>query len=220
MGEEWLRHLGEAASLLGVPLDNGQIRLLARYYQEIATWNEKFNLLSRASAPVTVLKNFIDSLAVLQFLPRGDCHVLDMGSGAGFPGIPLKIASETLKVSLLEASRKKASFLKHVVRTLQLKECTVLHDRAEHLLNDEKHRGAYEVVLSQAAFKLPQFLTLGCLFLARGGVVIALKGVQVDAEMAAAEPVAEAAGLFLTATHDLTLPVTGERRLIIVYGKK
>ncbi len=219
MQENWSQLLAPAASSLGVPLTAEQLRLFSLYYREIITWNEKINLLSRSSAGDTLLKNFIDSLAVAPFLPGPGCRLLDMGSGGGFPGIPLKIVREGLRVSLLEASRKKTSFLKQVVRKLQLKDITVLHDRAEKLLENTACRGSFDAVVSQAAFKLPQLLALGAPFLAGGGVLIAMKSVNIGAEMAAAEPAAAAAGLSLSASHDLILPITGDPRLILIYKK-
>ena len=219
MEENWSQLLARAASSLGVPLTEEQLHLFTLYYREIITWNEKINLLSRSSAGDTLRKNFIDSLAVAPFLPSEGCRLLDMGSGGGFPGIPLKIAREGLQVSLLEASRKKTSFLKHVVRKLQLKDITVLHDRAENLLGDEACRGSFDALVSQATFKLPQLLALGAPFLAGGGVLIAMKSANIGAELAAAEPAAAAAGLSLAASRKLILPLTGDRRLILIYQK-
>jgi 16S rRNA (guanine527-N7)-methyltransferase len=219
MQGNWLQQLARAASLMGIPLGEKQLDLFSRYYQEILSWNEKINLLSRSSAEDTLLKNFIDSLTALPFLPGQESRVLDMGSGGGFPGIPLKIACPTLHVSLLEASRKKASFLKHILRTLQLTDITVIHERAENLLNKDFCQHSFDVVISKAAFKLPQFLFLGAAFLHPGGILMAMKSADIGDELAEAQPVAVTAGLLLTASPALTLPVTGERRQILIYAK-
>ncbi len=215
----WPQQLLQAASLMGVLLGEKQLDLFNRYYQEIMRWNEKINLLSRSSAEDTLLKNLIDSLTAVQFLPERESRVLDMGSGGGFPGIPLKIACPTLQVSLLEASRKKASFLKHILRTLQLAEITVIHERAESLRSRESCRNSFDTVISKAAFKLPQLLTLGAAFLRPGGILMAMKGADISDELAEAQPAAAAAELLLTASHTLTLPVTGDRRQILIYTR-
>jgi len=131
----------------------------------------------------------------------------------------LKIACPTLQVSLLEASRKKASFLKHILRTLQLAEITVIHERAESLQKQESCRNSFDTVISKAAFKLPQLLTLGAAFLRPGGILMAMKGADISDELAEAQPAATAAELSLTASHALTLPVTGDRRQILIYTK-
>jgi len=219
MHGNWPQLLVQAASSMGVPLEEKQLDLFGRYHREIMSWNEKINLLSRSSSGDTLLKNFIDSLSVLQFLPTLPSHVLDMGSGGGFPGIPLKIACPTLQVSLLEASRKKTSFLKYIIRMLQLAEITVIHERAENLLGQDSLHSSYDVVISKAAFKLPQLLTLGASFLRPGGILMAMKSADINDELAEAQPSAVAAGLLLTASHALTLPVTGDQRQILIYTK-
>lgn len=219
MQENCLQLLAPAASILGVPLREKQLRLFTIYHREIMAWNSKINLLSRSSAEDTLLKNFLDSLAVAQFITHKESTVLDMGSGGGFPGIPLKIAVETLKISLLDASRKKSSFLNHVIRKLQLSGITVLHDRAENLQQREPYRNGFDVVVSQATFKLPQLLSLGASFLSRDGVLIALKGTNIREELEDAKLAAATAGLTLLATHPLTLPVTGDQHLILIYKR-
>lgn len=219
MQESQRRRLAQGAALLGLPLTEGQIHLFARYYREILNWNEKINLLSRSSAEDTLLRNFLDSLAVVPFLPSPDSKVLDMGSGGGFPGIPMKLALDTLRVSLLEASRKKTSFLKHVIRTLGLQGITVLHDRAENLPGQATCRGNFGVVVSQAAFKLPQLLALSAPLLAGDGILLAMKSIHIDAELKEGKAAATAAGLYLAASHNLTLPVTGDARRILIYKK-
>ena len=219
MHGNWLQLLVQAASSMGVPLEEKQQNLFNHYYQEIMSWNEKINLLSRSSAEDTLLKNFIDSLSAVQFLPPRESRLLDMGSGGGFPGIPLKIACPQLHVSLLESSRKKTSFLKHLIRMLQLTEMTVMHERAENLLNQESCRNSFDTVISKAAFKLPQLLILGASLLRPGGILMAMKSVDISDELAEARPAAATAGLLLTASHTLTLPVTGDRRQILIYTR-
>ena len=219
MHGNWPQLLVQAASSMGVSLGEKQLYLFNRYYQEIMSWNEKVNLLSRSSAEDTLLKNFIDSLTAVQFLRDRGSRVLDMGSGGGFPGIPLKIACSTLQVSLLEASRKKTSFLKHIIRTLQLADITVIHERAENLLSQDSCRSSFDAVISKAAFKLPQFLTLGASLLRPGGILMAMKSADISDELAEAQLIADNAGVLLTASHALTLPVTGDRRQILIYTR-
>lgn len=219
MGKNSLPFLAQAAAGLGIILTERQADLFARYHQELTLWNEKINLFSRSSAGETLLKNFLDSLAAVPFLPPQGSAVLDMGSGGGFPGIPLKIARDNLKVTLLEASRRKASFLKHAIRTLSLAETSVIHDRAENLQGSDSYRNMFDVVISQAAFKLPQFLTLGAFPLAPEGVLIAMKGAHASEELEEAMPVAAASGLYLSASHSFVLPITGDQRTILIFKK-
>src|SRR3990170_8792646 len=219
MHENWPQLLLQAASDMGINLREEQVLLFSHYYREITVWNEKINLLSRSSSGDILLKNIIDSLTLLPFLPRNKSTLLDMGSGGGFPGIPLKIACDTMKVSLLESARKKASFLMHLIRTLKLPEITVIHGRAENLQTNESYRNNFDVVISKAAFKLPEFLLLGACCLAPSGILIAMKGENVSEEVDAAKPAAAASGLYLSGSHSVTLPVTGDRHRILIYKK-
>ncbi|MDP2724720.1 MAG: 16S rRNA (guanine(527)-N(7))-methyltransferase RsmG, partial [Syntrophales bacterium] len=194
MHGNWPQLLVQAASDMGINLTEEQVLLFCHYCREITAWNKKINLLSRSSSGDTLLKNFIDSLTPLPFLPHKKSTILDMGSGGGFPGIPLKIACDTLKVSLLESARKKTSFLKHLIRTLQLPEITVIHGRAENLQTNEAYRNTFDVVISKAAFKLQEFLPLGACCLSPSSILIAMKGENVRNEVDAARPAAAASG--------------------------
>jgi 16S rRNA (guanine527-N7)-methyltransferase len=219
MDKDWQQLLIRAAVDLGIDLEEKKISLFTRYCEEITVWNKKINLISRSSPEDTFLKNCIDSLTAAPFLPHRGSTVLDMGSGGGFPGIPLKIAFDTLKVSLLESSRKKTSFLKHVIRALPLSGITVIHDRAENIQGNEAYRNIFDAVISKAAFKLPQFLTLGASFLAPRGVLIAMKGLEISEEIKEAAASAVASGLYVSSSHTVTLPVTGEEHKIVIYKK-
>ena len=151
-------------------------------YEELLVWNNKFNLFSTKSDRDIIIKHFIDSLTLLPYIKYETSRVLDIGSGAGFPGIPLKIALNSLKVFLLESSRKKSSFLKHVIRSLRLTDAAVINNRTEFLMEDDTYRDYFQVVTSRATVKLPEFLQLGAFFLAPEGLLIAMKGKISDQE--------------------------------------
>ena len=203
---------------MGIALGKGELSLFAAYYGELLAWNSKINLVSVKSDRDIIIKHFIDSLTLLPYIRDNTCRVLDIGSGAGFPGIPLKIAVNSLKVFLLESSRKKSSFLKHVIRSLDLTNTVVIHNRAE-LLMDEAYRGFFQIVTSRATFKLPQFLRMGAFFLAPRGSLIAMKGNKSDQELTEADEMSYNLGLKYIGSHDLTLPITGDFRRIIIYEK-
>ena len=210
--------LSEAATAMGIALGKGALSLFAAYYGELLAWNSKINLVSVKSDRDIIIKHFIDSLTLLPYIRDNTCRVLDIGSGAGFPGIPLKIAANSLKVYLLESSRKKSSCLKHVIRRLNLTDTMVIHNRAERLM-DEAYRGFFQIVTSRATFKLPQFLRMGAFFLAPRGSLIAMKGIKSDQELTEAAEMSYHLGLKYIGSHDLTLPITGDFRRIIIYEK-
>ncbi|MGO9138241.1 MAG: 16S rRNA (guanine(527)-N(7))-methyltransferase RsmG [Syntrophales bacterium] len=209
----------EAANTMGIALGDRETSMFTIYYHELVAWNKKISLISTKSERDIIIKHFIDSLTLLPYIKSETCRVLDIGSGAGFPGIPLKIAVNSLKVFLLESSRKKSSFLKHVIRSLGLADTVVIHDRAEFLMEDETCKDFYQVVTSRAAFKLPQFLRMGAFFLAPKGSLIAMKGKISDQELTDAAGISRRLGLEYTGSHDLTLPITGDFRRIIIYEK-
>ena len=211
--------LSEAANAMGIALGDRETSLFAAYYGELLAWNSKINLVSVKSDRDIIIKHFIDSLTLLPYIRDNTCRVLDIGSGAGFPGIPLKIAVNSLKVFLLESSRKKTSFLKHVIRSLGLAETVVIHNRAESLMKDETCRDFFQVVTSRATLKLPEFLRMGAFFLAPKGSLIAMKGKISDQELTDAAEMSHRLGLEYIGSHDLKLPVTHDFRRIIIYEK-
>jgi len=219
MEEKVSQELSEAAKAMGIALGKGELSLFAAYYDELLAWNNKMNLISAKSEKDNIIKHFIDSLTLLPYINHETCRVLDIGSGAGFPGIPLKIAANSLKVFLLESSRKKTSFLKHVIRSLGLADAVVIHDRAESLMKDKAYRGYFQMVTSRATLKLPEFLRMGAFFLAPKGSLIAMKGKISDQELADAAEMSHGLGLEYIGSHDLKLPVTGDFRRIILYEK-
>ncbi len=214
MNERLLKILQDAAAALGVALDERALDLFDRYYRELVFWNEKVNLVSVRTPEEVLIKHFTDSLTPLPYIARPQGRLLDIGSGGGFPGIPLKIAMPGLQVFLLEASRKKSSFLRHLIRQLPLVQTAVIHARAESAMTDDAYRHTFDTVISRAAFKLPEFFSMGRFFLSPGGLLIAMKGPRGKAEEK--EP-AHDFGLRCIACHDICLPRDGGRRILMIY---
>jgi 16S rRNA (guanine527-N7)-methyltransferase len=208
-----------ASQEIGINLENREINLFQKYYEELIFWNTKISLVSRKSTVDIPIKHFIDSLTILPFIDDKKTNLLDIGSGAGFPGIPIKIVMHSLEVSLMDSSRKKTSFLKNVVQKLNLERTFVINARAERLIAEENNTGAFDIVISRASFKLSQFIQTGSPFLSEKGILIAMKGKQINDEIKEAEKVAQKLKLILTGHHDIKLPVTGDARKIIIFQK-
>lgn len=211
--------LSQAGESLGIPLGEREVALFAAYCEELLRWNSRINLTAFKSERDIMLKHFIDSLTLLPYIRNKSSRVLDIGSGAGFPGIPLKIAVDSLSVFLLESSRKKSSFLKNLVRRLNLKETVVINKRAESLMEDNAYEGFFEIVTSRAAIKLPLLLRMGAFFLAPSGSLLVMKGKKADEELSHARETPQSLGLKLSESHDLTLPMTQDFRRIFVFKK-
>jgi 16S rRNA (guanine527-N7)-methyltransferase len=211
--------LSGASALTGLTPGEKELSHFESYRKAILFWNNKMNLLSVRSPLDLAVKHFVDSLSVAPYLPREDAKVLDIGAGAGFPGIPLKICMSSLQLYLLESQRKKVSFLKHVVRELGLRDVTVIHRRTEELIAEGSCRDFFDAVVSRALWKLSKLLPAGGHFLSTGGVLIAMKGTEIVTELRDALDLCPAVGLAFVATHELSLPGVAGRRKIVLFRK-
>lgn len=173
------RQLRRGVKRLGVSFADAQIEMIITYLRELKRWNRKANLVGFKTDEALIRHGVLESLAFLRaFEVRPDLRLIDIGSGAGLPGIPLKVAAPDLLVTLVEASRKKTSFLRQICRLLQLSGTSVLQTRAELLHRDPAHRQAYDVVTARAVARLPEALTLCAPFVKRDGRIILPVGPQ------------------------------------------
>ncbi len=210
--------LSEASEEMGIDLDDNAISLLLEYSRELIFWNEKMSLVSLKS-DIDMAKHLIDSLTPVSLIPDSNLKLLDIGTGAGLPGIPLKIAIRSLSVTLLDSSRRKTSFIKNIVRKLGLMNVSVINSRIESLVPDNICKGYFDIVISRAAFKLPEFLIWGNYFLSEGGTLIAMKGDHVDAELKEASTNMQSTGLSLISCHQTILPKTRESRSLLCFRR-
>jgi len=208
------------AAGFGVFLSEGQLKSFRLYYQELHFWNARFNLVASTGSAVDIfVKHFLDSLTLVTCLPFPNGRLLDIGTGGGFPGIPLKISLPGLQVTLLEASRKKVSFLKSLCRLLKLEEMSILQQRVEDLLNNDSYRNRFDMVVSRAALKLPEYLQVGKELISSSGFIFAMKGANYQQELDGVQSHLQEWNLFLADVHTLTLPGTGDFRAILIFKK-
>ncbi|MCD6309412.1 MAG: 16S rRNA (guanine(527)-N(7))-methyltransferase RsmG [Candidatus Eremiobacteraeota bacterium] len=165
-------------------LNEQQAELLVKYAEIIRGENENIHLTSFRSPDEIINELIIDSLSCLTVLPGGHLKILDLGSGAGIPGIPVKILRTDIYMALLESRRKVVFFLRRLVKGLGLSGIEVLYGRAEDLGREEKLRGGYDVVLSRAVASLPILLEVALPFLKQGGILVAQKGPGAEKELA------------------------------------
>ena len=230
--------LREGARALGLQLTIEHLRAFRVYYQELHSWNRKFNLTAVTGFEEVQVKHFLDSLSCLMALPvpgtdgykrlpsvvplstqETPLLCIDVGSGAGFPGLPVKIMRPALHMTLLDSSRKKVSFLRHLVSCLDLDGVEPLWARAEEVGQDAHHRERYDVVLARAVADLAVLVEY-CLPLCRkGGCFIAQKGTEIETEMRQAEPATLMLGGRLRDVKTLRLPGLKDARLLIVIDK-
>ena len=194
--------LHETSREIGVRLSGRQAELFWLYLQVLLEWNKTFPLTSVTDPADIVIKHFVDSLSPLPYL-GASTSLLDIGSGAGFPGIPLKIAAPDLRLSLVDANRKKISFLKQVVRTLELREVAVRHGRIDDLPPPEE---PYTTILSRAFRRLEPLLEMVSPLIAPGCTLIAMLGPATPEDQERFQDLASAHGLHLARFVPLELP--------------
>lgn len=212
--------LASGALELGVRLTAAQLDKFDAFTEILIDWNSRFNL-TRITDPMgIVIKHYLDSLTVLSVADiAGTMSVIDVGTGAGFPGIPLKIVYPELRVTLLDSVRKRLSFIDAAAKELGLGDVETLHARAEDAGQDRKRRGKYDFAVSRAVAKL-NILTELCLPLCRvGGRFVAYKGPDVGQEIIEAVWAARDLGGIQESVRCLTLPHTDMQRTLIVVKK-
>lgn len=162
---------------LSLPVRSEQVRAFMTYLEELKRWNRAYNLTSIRKDEDIIIKHFLDSLLYLKALPEGNIVVMDVGSGAGFPGIPLKIVRPEIRLYLVEPSRKKAGFLIHMVKTLRLEDTEVIEKRIEDVSGIE-----VDVALTRALFDIWDFYKKAYHLLKEGGRLILSKGPKFEEE--------------------------------------
>lgn len=213
--EDLLALLQETAQEVGVQLSPSQGEQFWIYLQELLEWNRRFPLTAVTEPADVVIKHFVDSLTPLPYL-EASTNLLDIGSGAGFPGIPLKIAAPDLCLSMVDSNRKKVSFLKHIVRSLKLREVTVLHGRVEDLpLGDPP----FTTVISRAFRRLEPLLDLVSPLLSQECLLVAMLGPTRAPQHRLFRELASAHGLHLSQSVPLELPRGRGGRTLVFFRK-
>jgi 16S rRNA (guanine527-N7)-methyltransferase len=208
--------LAACAHEFGIELSPAQLEAFEVYFRELVAWNARFNLTTITERDEVIVKHFLDSLSVAPLLRSNPTSLIDIGSGAGFPGMPLKIALPTLSVTLIDSTGKKVEFLKHVIAELSLHDTTALHARAEELAHDPKYREQYDAAVARAVADLPTLLEYALPFVRVGGVFVAQKGVDVEEEVRRAARAMQVLGGRLREVSPVRLPGLEPRHLIVV----
>ena len=209
--------LVEGAKIFGIYLGGKTIEAFELYLKELLKWNQKINLTAIRSEKGIVLKHFLDSLSVSPYIPK-TCSLLDIGSGAGFPGIPLKITQPNLEMTLIDSVRKKVDFQRHIIRMLGLKGTEAIHGRVQDKGILQSLGERFDITLSRAFSDLRTLLILGFPFLKKGGRVIAMKG-EVDNKDIRLLTETEGTRYRLQKTAFLTIPFSSFKRTILLFEK-
>lgn len=214
------RLVAHARSLFGIELTAEQQQAFAMLADELIAWNQRVNLTAITEPDQIVTRHFLDSLSVVRavkFVPGS--RVIDVGAGAGFPGLPLRILHPKIALTSLEATGKKTEFISHICTRLSLSDVTVVHGRAEEIGHEAAHREQYDVALARAVARLPVLAEYLLPLLKRGGKMIALKGESAAHEVSAAQDALKLLGGEMRRLITVELPEVAETHYLVVIEK-
>ena len=214
-----MQTLAGGAARLGVTLSPVQLDQFALYRDELLAWNRRANLTAITDPDEVEVKHFLDSLSVLLAMdgpPRHGFRVIDIGSGAGFPGLPLKITCPDISLTILESVGKKTAFLDHVLAALRLKSVAVIHGRAEDVAQRPEHREEYDLVVARAVAPMATLAELTLPLCAVGGTVVAMKSANVEEELRQSAASLEILGGRMRACMPVTLQGLEGRTLVVI----
>ena len=208
---------------LGISLREEHISLFETYYRELIEWNRRFNLTAITDYEAVQVRHFLDSLSCLLALPASclqvGAQVVDVGTGAGFPGIPLKIVCPHISLTLVEATRKKVVFLEHLIGRLGLEGVRVIHARAEELGRQRAYRERYDWAVARAVAEMPTLVEYLLPLVRVGGSILAQKGESAPAEVHAAEEAIRILGGEVRRLIPVHLHGIAETRYLVIVDK-
>ncbi len=216
--EDIKKYIYEKANENNIVLSENEINLFYLYMNNLIEWNKKINLTAIKDEKEIVIKHFIDSILVKDEIKHAR-KVLDIGSGAGFPGIPLKIVNNSLDFTLIDSVNKKVNFMNNTIERLGLKNIIALHGRAEDFAHQEEYREKYDVVISRAVSNMTTLVEYMLPFVKVGGKCICLKGPNVEEELNLAKNAIKILGGRVERILNYELCENG-RSLIIIFKEK
>lgn len=193
----------------GLLPSNEQIDAFMTYLSELKKWNKAYNLTGLEKDEDIVIKHFLDSLLYLRAMPPGEPRIADAGSGAGFPGIPVKIMRPQTEIYLIEPSQKKTAFLRHIIRRLAMEKIEVIESRVEQIKVNQELPLPVDIAVTRALFSIGEFIKKAAHIVKRGGILVLNKGPKVKEELKN-----------LSGVHydlqTVPLPLTGITRYLVI----
>lgn len=217
MKEDIINKINNLCKAINVSLSRKNLEDIVLHMNMMIKWNEKFNLTSIKDVDEIIIKHYIDSLTVYKYIKDGQ-SIIDIGTGAGFPGIPLKIANITYDITLLDSVNKKIGFLKSVIKELKLINIKAIHGRAEDFGQNPKYREKFDISVARAVAKLPVLVEYNMPFVKLGGIFIAMKGKNIK-ELNSSKAVIKRLGGKVEHIEEIILPTSEIKRNIIIIRK-
>lgn len=217
--EEFKMKMQEKASKIEITLNEEQIQQFYSYMLMLIEWNEKINLTAITDPEEIILKHFIDSLTIANKI-KENSSIIDIGTGAGFPGIPLKIYNNTYKILLVDSLQKRVNFLNEVIDQINLKDIKAIHGRAEELGNKKEYRENFDYATSRAVANLSTLVEYLIPFVKVKGECICMKGANVEEELENAKNAINLLGGKIIEKEVFDLANTDNKRTIILIKKE
>lgn len=215
--EEFSKELSNKAKQINILLKENQIEQFYNYMNLLLEWNEKINLTAIIDPKEVILKHFIDSLTIQKEIKEND-KVVDVGTGAGFPGIPLSIYKQNISMTLLDSLNKRIIFLKEVIDKLKLENISTIHSRVEDFGNNKRQREIYDIATSRAVAPLNILLEYMLPLVKVGGQCICMKGSNIE-EIENAKKALKILGGKIEKIEEIELPQSDMKRNIIIVKK-
>ncbi len=200
-------------------INSNQLEKFYKYMQLLLEWNKKINLTAITDENEIILKHFVDSLTVLKYINEKD-NIIDVGTGAGFPGIPIAIMMPNVKITLLDSLNKRINFLNEVIKELDLKNVETIHSRSEDCGKDMLYREKYDIAIARAVANLSTLSEYLLPFVKIGGKMICMKGSEIEEELKNAQYAIKVLGGKIIARDEFTLPESDIKRNIIIVEKE
>lgn len=210
--------LKDLSNQINIELTEDQINEFEKYQELLLEWNEKINLTAITEENDIIIKHFVDSLTISKYFKDND-KIIDVGTGAGFPGIPLKIANKSLRVTLLDSLNKRILYLNDIIEKLKLSDIETIHGRAEELSRNPKYREQYDVVTARAVANLKTLSEYCIPFVKINGYFVCMKGSNIEEELELAKEHIGMLGGKIEKIEEITLPNTDMKRNIILIKK-
>lgn len=208
------KKMAEESEKIGIKLPDEQLNEFYEYMQLLLEWNEKMNLTAITDPEEVIKKHFVDSITIKKYI-KEKSRLIDVGTGAGFPGIPLKIVDKSIKLTLLDSLNKRINFLNEIIEKLNLKEVNTIHSRAEEYAKN-KVRESYDVAVSRAVADLPILLEYLMPYVKLNGICICMKGPKAQEELERSKKAINILGGKLEEVEKITIDEEMERNLIII----
>lgn len=218
MNSNFLEVLKNSTKEFGIELENDKLQKFENYKELLKEWNNKFNLTAILDDTDIAIKHFADSLSIGKYIKKDGASLIDVGTGAGFPGIPLKIVKDDIDVVLLDSLEKRTKFLNQVIQDLSLNKIRTIHGRAEDFGVNSEYREKFDYVTARAVANLPVLLEYCLPFAKVGGIFIAMKGNNIE-ELKMTQNALKKLGGEIIDVKEFSLPNSEYKRNIILVKK-